>query len=118
MLTCKLEKAGENGLQPLFISVDPTRDTVGQLKNYAQDFHPNIVYLTGTSEQVAKATRSFRVYFSKVMKDRNEYLFYLLPPHSFHGMSVSHNYNMRNFIAAYIVSQNLIACCWYNSALV
>lgn len=62
-----LEKAGENGLQPLFISVDPNRDTVGQMKNYSQDFHPSIVYLTGTREQVAKATRAYRVYFSKVI---------------------------------------------------
>lgn len=64
------EKAGENGLQPLFISVDPNRDTVGQMKNYSQDFHPSIVYLTGTREQVAKATRAYRVYFSKVIQEQ------------------------------------------------
>lgn len=55
-------------MQPLFISVDPMRDTVGQLKNYSQDFHPKIIYLTGTREQIAKATRAYRVYFSKVIK--------------------------------------------------
>lgn len=46
--------------------MDPSRDTVGQLKNYSQDFHPSIVYLTGTPEQVATATKAYRVYFSKV----------------------------------------------------
>lgn len=54
-------------LQPLFISVDPSRDTVGQLRHYKQDFHPAIQYLTGTSDQVGKIARAFRVYFSKVM---------------------------------------------------
>lgn len=60
------EKRGITNIQPLFISVDPSRDTVGQLRHYAQDFHKDIVYLTGTKDQVAKAARAYRVYFSKV----------------------------------------------------
>ncbi len=46
--------------------MDPNRDTVGQIKNYSQDFDPKIVYLTGTREQVSVATKAYRVYFSKV----------------------------------------------------
>lgn len=65
-------------MQPLFISVDPSRDTVGQLRHYGQDFHKSIIYLTGTTEQVAKAARAFRVYFSKVndadLDSEEEYL--------------------------------------------
>lgn len=53
-------------ITPLFISVDPSRDTVGQMKNYSQDFHPSFVYLTGTRDQVAAASKAYRVYFSKV----------------------------------------------------
>jgi cytochrome oxidase Cu insertion factor (SCO1/SenC/PrrC family) len=53
-------------LKPLFISVDPRRDTLAQLKNYGQDFHPSFEYLTGTKEQLAAVTKKFRVYFSKV----------------------------------------------------
>lgn len=53
-------------MQPLFITLDPTRDTVGQLRHYSQDFHKDIVYLTGTKEQVASIAKEFRVYFSKV----------------------------------------------------
>lgn len=60
------EKQHKLDLQPIFISVDPNRDTVGQIKNYSQDFDPKIVYLTGTREQVAVATKAYRVYFSKV----------------------------------------------------
>lgn len=55
-----------NVVQPIFITVDPARDTVGQLKHYSQDFHKSFQYLTGTTEQVAKAARAYRVYFSKV----------------------------------------------------
>lgn len=53
-------------LKPLFISVDPARDSLGQLKHYSEDFHPSIEYLTGTKDQVAAAAKAFRVYFSKV----------------------------------------------------
>lgn len=62
----RTEKKGINNVTPLFISVDPKRDTVGQMKNYSQDFHPSIQYLTGTREQVAAAAKAYRVYFSKV----------------------------------------------------
>lgn len=60
------EKKKIDNILPLFISVDPKRDTVGQMKNYSQDFHPSIQYLTGTREQVAAAAKAYRVYFSKV----------------------------------------------------
>ena len=53
-------------VRPLFISVDPDRDNVGQLRHYAQDFHPRILYLTGTQDQLSKVTKAYRVYFSKV----------------------------------------------------
>ena len=59
-------RADSPQLTPLFISVDPNRDTVGQIKHYSKDFHPDMVYLTGTREQVAVATKAYRVYFSKV----------------------------------------------------
>lgn len=62
---------GTYDLKPLFISVDPNRDSVGILSHYSQDFHENIDYLTGTNEQIAKITRYFRVYFSKVDEDED-----------------------------------------------
>ncbi|MDB4173093.1 SCO family protein [bacterium] len=50
---------------PLFITVDPKRDTVEQLRMYISHFHPRMVGLTGTEEQIAKAANAFRVYFAK-----------------------------------------------------
>ncbi len=52
-------------IHPVFITVDPERDSINQLQYYGKDFDPRIQYLTGTKEQVARATRAYRVYFSK-----------------------------------------------------
>ena len=50
---------------PIFISVDPRRDTPEKIKTYLEDFHPRFVGLTGTRDQVKRATKSYRVYFSE-----------------------------------------------------
>ena len=51
---------------PIFISVDPVRDTPEQLKEYGTFFHPRLVGLTGTKDQVTAVARAYRVYFAKV----------------------------------------------------
>jgi cytochrome oxidase Cu insertion factor (SCO1/SenC/PrrC family) len=51
---------------PIFISVDPRRDTVEHLAEYAPSFHPRLVALTGTEEQVEAAAGAYRVYFKPV----------------------------------------------------
>ena len=53
-------------VEPVFISIDPRRDTVGQMERYRHDFHPKIRYLTGTPDQVTRVAKLFRVYWSKV----------------------------------------------------
>ena len=50
---------------PIMITVDPERDTVGQLAEYAPLFHPRLVALTGTPEQIKQAAKAYRVYYSK-----------------------------------------------------
>ena len=60
----KLGPAAER-VQPLFISVDPERDTVAHLAGYVPLFHPRLVGLTGTPEQVAEVARAYRVYAKK-----------------------------------------------------
>lgn len=53
-------------VQPLFISVDPTRDTVEFMADYVSHFHPSMVGLTGSPEAIAKAAKAYRVYYEKV----------------------------------------------------
>ncbi|MFL6845283.1 MAG: SCO family protein [Allosphingosinicella sp.] len=50
---------------PIFVSVDPERDTPAVLKDYVAAFHPRLVGLTGTPTQVAAAAKVFRIYYSK-----------------------------------------------------
>jgi protein SCO1/2 len=55
-------------LQIVFISVDPGRDDVKQMKDYlSADYVPkSTLGLTGTPEQVAAAAKAYRVYYAKV----------------------------------------------------
>ena len=46
-------------IQPILISVDPERDTPENLKNYAAYFHPSLVGMTGTPEQIATLAKAF-----------------------------------------------------------
>jgi protein SCO1/2 len=51
---------------PLFVSVDPARDTPDALAQYTDLFHPAIIGLTGTEAEIAAAARAYRVYYNKV----------------------------------------------------
>jgi cytochrome oxidase Cu insertion factor (SCO1/SenC/PrrC family) len=50
---------------PTFITVDPARDTPGQIKDYVAAFHPKMVGLTGSPEQIAAVAKAYKVYYSK-----------------------------------------------------
>ncbi len=54
---------------PVFITVDPERDTPEHLKMYVNYFHPRLVGLTGTSESVAAAAKAYRIYYAKAPED-------------------------------------------------
>jgi len=53
-------------VQPIFISVDPERDTPEVLADYVSAFHPTLVGLTGTPEQVAEAAQSYYARYNKM----------------------------------------------------
>jgi len=51
-------------VQPLFISIDPDRDTPEVIGKYVKSFDPRIVGLTGTAEQISKVASEFHVYYA------------------------------------------------------
>lgn len=53
-------------LQPIFITVDPERDTPQTLKAYVAAFHPRMIGLTGAPEQIAAVAKKFVTVYSKV----------------------------------------------------
>ena len=51
-------------VQPVFISVDPERDTPAAMKQYVAAFTPRLIGLTGTPDEVAKVAKEYRVYYA------------------------------------------------------
>ena len=60
----RLGPAGER-VQPIFITIDPGRDTAGSLRKYVGNFHPRLIGLGGTAGQVAAAAKAYGVFYSK-----------------------------------------------------
>lgn len=50
---------------PIFITIDPARDTPRVMGRYVKSFGPSFVGLTGTAAQIARVAREFRVYVKK-----------------------------------------------------
>jgi cytochrome oxidase Cu insertion factor (SCO1/SenC/PrrC family) len=68
VMAAALDKLGAKGQQltPVFITVDPERDTPAQLAGYVKSFHPRLVGLTGTPADIEAVTKAYRVYVKKV----------------------------------------------------
>ncbi|MBF0379502.1 MAG: SCO family protein [Magnetococcales bacterium] len=60
-----LSKKSLNKIIPLFISIDPQRDSVEYIKEYTDMFHPRLLGLTGTVAEASRAAKTFGVYFAK-----------------------------------------------------
>ncbi|KAL3638080.1 Protein SCO1 1, mitochondrial [Castilleja foliolosa] len=71
------EKSGME-VVPVFISVDPERDNVEQVREYVKastnEFHPKLIGLTGSPDQVKSAARAYRVYYMKTEEEGSDYL--------------------------------------------
>ena len=68
VMTEALELMGHDAekIQPIFITIDPARDTPKVMGEYVSHFHPRLIGLTGDAKQVDDATRSYGAKFYKV----------------------------------------------------
>jgi cytochrome oxidase Cu insertion factor (SCO1/SenC/PrrC family) len=58
--------AKADDIQPIFITFDSQRDTPEVLKQYITNFHPRLVGLTGTPEEIAVAAKAYRVFYNRL----------------------------------------------------
>jgi cytochrome oxidase Cu insertion factor (SCO1/SenC/PrrC family) len=70
-----LDKLGEAAgrVQPLFVTVDPERDTVEHLRGYVPMFHPRLIGLTGNAAAIHAAAEAYRAYYAKVPLKGDDY---------------------------------------------
>ncbi len=69
-------------VNPIFVTVDPERDTVQQMASYVKNFSPRFIGLTGTADEIKQAARAYRVYYAKA-EDKSSALGYLMDHSAF-----------------------------------
>jgi len=52
-------------VQPIFITVDPARDTPAVLRQFVSQFHPRFIGLTGSDEEIAQVARAYRIFHER-----------------------------------------------------
>ena len=57
----------------LFITVDPERDTVEVMKDYVAEFHPRLVGLTGSAQEIERVTRNYGAFYAPVPEEGGNY---------------------------------------------
>lgn len=90
-LTLALNQLGEDSknFNTIFITTDPERDSVKRQKEYLKAFHPSIIGLTGTKEQLQKSYDAYRVYAKKIAAEDG-----------------SNNYDMNHSSIIYVMDKN------------
>jgi len=69
----KLDDTGAD-ITPLFITIDPERDTADVMKDYVELFHPRMMGLTGTPTQIDAVKKAYKIYANKVQDEAmNDY---------------------------------------------
>ncbi len=84
-----LDAAELGGVQPIFVSVDPQRDTPEALKAYLEYFHPAYLGVTGTDEEIAEVSKLYGAKYYQVELEGSAF-----------GYSVNHS------AAVYLIDQD------------
>jgi len=85
-----LEERGHHAT-PVFVSVDPARDTPEVMRDYTDLMHPRLLGLSGSETQVEAAAKAYKVYFRRhdpdadgyYLVDHTTYTYLVLPGHGF-----------------------------------
>jgi len=74
VMAAALEKLGAKAekVQPIFVTIDPERDTPEVMARYVKQFDPRLVGLSGSPEQIAAIAKEYRVFYEKVKEDGAE----------------------------------------------
>ena len=70
-------------VKPVFISIDPERDTPEALAEFTDYLHPRMLGLTGSAEQVKAASRAYRTFYQKQEPEEGDEEFYLVDHSTF-----------------------------------
>ena len=80
-----LEEQGID-VRPVFITVDPERDTPEVMQDYAADMHPKMIALTGSADQIKTTAQAYKVYYAKgtgegefYLMDHSTFTYLMLP---------------------------------------
>ena len=108
-VSAALDEMGRDAdmVQPLFITIDPARDTVPVMKDYVSNFHPRLIGLTGTDAEIATVAKAYRVFYGRPKGEevKADYLmdhtaiFYLMAPDGSFATHVSYGTSARDMAA-------------------
>ena len=104
-----------NKIQPIFISIDPTRDTPEVIKNYLTNFDSSIIGLTGSKDDIIDIKKKFKIYTNLVENELEDdfytidhtSIFYLVDKNDFY---IKH-FSRKNFVeefSLYLKEEGLI----------
>jgi cytochrome oxidase Cu insertion factor (SCO1/SenC/PrrC family) len=87
---------GGNIIQPIFITLDPDRDSPSNLGSYAQNFHKDFIMLTGTKDQVKDIKEAYKVHAARTSTDPDylmdhSSLIYLMDKEGIYRAHFNHN---------------------------
>lgn len=106
-------------VQPVFITVDPARDTPEYLAQYVAHFHPDLIGLTGTEGEIRKVAKAYRVFYARAPSEKpGEYLVdhssfvYLMGPDGDYVAMFRHQTDpkeMANAVASFVTGRRNVS---------
>ncbi len=90
-ITDTLHALGDDAARvtPVFITIDPARDTPDHLQSYMQNFHPRFVALSGSDDAISQAAKAYKVYYARssstapnaehYLMDHSSYIYFMSP---------------------------------------